>query len=61
MNSSKVRLYGAVAAAVLLAAAGGYGLSTLQNRGAGARPRATPPRPNTRKKAARKRAETSSS
>ncbi|WP_374579580.1 efflux RND transporter periplasmic adaptor subunit [Phenylobacterium sp.] len=33
MNSSKVRLYGAVAAAVLLAAAGGYGLSTLQNRG----------------------------
>ena len=36
MNSSKVRLYGAVAAAVLLAAAGGYGLSTLQNRGAGA-------------------------
>ena len=36
MNSSKVRLYGAVAAAVLLAAAGGYGLSTLQNRGSGA-------------------------
>ena len=36
MNSSKVRLYGAVAAAVLLAAAGGYGLSTLQNKGAGA-------------------------
>ena len=34
MTSSKIRLYGAVAAAVLLAAAGGYGLSTLQNRGA---------------------------
>ncbi len=38
MNSSKVRLYGAVAAAVLLAAAGGLGLSTLQNRGAATAP-----------------------
>jgi membrane fusion protein, heavy metal efflux system len=36
MTSSKIRLYGAVAAAVLLAAAAGYGLSTLQNRGAAA-------------------------
>ena len=32
MNSSKVRLYGAVAAAVLLAAAGGYALGSLTAR-----------------------------